>query len=499
MADHKPVVETLGGLQRLQPGDTLDAPPNADQALSSGWITGFEVTINAINNFEIDIAVGHGVVIDWTTKLAPIVKLIGPVGPFIGISMPDIVNDLFTEVFITDAGIPFLQGGDQVKTPQQRRSMIALDSVSHIDGVTINFIGGGAQPAYHIVQALFDFIDEQGPINTGNLAEPAATDLTIGKTAGSNNKPFINSRNNWDDPNRKPDAAIAVINPVVYLYQDGIGGVAVTTRTAIDPDLFDDGTGILTTVGSNQYLIQRFGHGIAQNVTFILVPQFSYGSMAVAIAAVDTEDFNFIAFNNTRTTLTTDIAIRANATDLTDTAKALFIRKTAGFSGGGGSGVSTYIALQDTSNLNFIGEAGSVPIVNDVEGALTLTELVQSKTFTMKGGPAEIGTRLQGQAFPFSFACIITSLRVVGQNPITAGTYTFKLTCGTLALQNDVGTVSLVFGVDTQENETVGLSFAVSAGWTAFPEITAIGTQAETGDAGNFSFQFTYKIVPVAP
>lgn len=222
---------------------------------SSGLIYGGEVTINSLDNTKFDISSGFGVIVDnsvnpptknfinWSSKTAQITPFLSSAtNTFLAV---DINGDIVkTDVF-----------QDLHDTP----NIIVIGWIEHKSGTIIEKVG--TEPYYlpDLQQQFQQFLEVLGAFNVeGNEVTANVTGLKVNKTAGIIFDNGINYSNDKKAVNTFPSNAITDI-PIKYFYRDGLGGWNNTLSQTlfVNPNNYDDGSGILATVPNNHWTIQR--------------------------------------------------------------------------------------------------------------------------------------------------------------------------------------------------------------------------------------------------
>lgn len=314
-------------------GDGPGPIPDIRANVISGMITGGTITINA-DPTTFDLAAGTGVMVDWSDPSDPVLT---PVewDAQLAVAVDKLLTDLFTAVSIDENGD--VQQISAASTPTTRRTEISLASIVHETMSQITSVTTDITPAYDVTQAVLDWIFTVGAINTGNGYVANGANLQIDKVAGVTTLPFINQGINPLDPTNKTDVAQTAISNMVQNYQDGLGGVVtVPSQSAIDPSLWDDGSGILQTLpAADPFQIFRFWFCSQNGQTVFANGQATYKTIDDARAAIFTEDFTqsnpFLSLCRRPTVL----IVKRDATDLTDPTKAEFVTVEMGLTGSG--------------------------------------------------------------------------------------------------------------------------------------------------------------------
>lgn len=294
-----------------------------DENLSTGILTGLEVTINGGDNTKFDIAAGTGIVMDWTVPATPVRTLV----TFAGVtaeSVPDITKT-FTSLAIDAAGTLF-KTTDTLPTNQQKKVRIDLQSVIHRDGVVIDEVAANSVPAYQKEDAILDYIKELGELSTDNDFTANGVNLQIDKSAGTTSLPFINRGNDLQDPSTVTNAAQVPVTAIERTHLDGVGGfVLIPGQTVIDSANYDDGSGVLAAVPANMWTVQRIYFVGRTDDTVIVYGQATYGTQAQAESNIILEDPTVSPVLLATATLTTALILESGATDLSDLGQAKFV------------------------------------------------------------------------------------------------------------------------------------------------------------------------------
>jgi len=288
---------------------------NIPQAACTGIISGGAVTINGGDNTTIDIAAGTGVVIDWTTPTAPVRT---PVSwsQQLAVTMPNLSTGIFTTLSIDSSGVLAKISGSLI-TNQARRLKIYLQTAIHTSGTQIDSISNSSEQAYQVVEALRDYVIALGSVNTGNQYTANGANLNINKSSGTTTLPFINRNVDPQNPSALPNAQESALS-FTYTYQDGSSSwLFVPSTTAIDPDLYDDGSGTLQTVSNNKWTIKKIYYFAQSDATTITYGQIEYSSEQDAIDAIQIEEVVINPFL-TSGALTTVLVVKKGETDLTN-------------------------------------------------------------------------------------------------------------------------------------------------------------------------------------
>lgn len=326
------VVPSLGGVILIGDGvsnwSVLNFAAGDAPALSTGVLTGCEVTVNAGNPAQFDVSAGTAVIVDWTggTPSTSLIDFAGVTAvPVTGI-LASVLTALFLDATVSGGGVVGQQTG-QPATQEQHRERVVLQQVIHADFLTITAITGDSQAAYDQTQTMLDYARVLGNINTANDFAPTSNNLQISKVSGSTTGPFINRAIDAQSPSTKsnPSAIFDVTNTFSLQFRDGVGGFTFSDVFVIDPDNYDDGSGVLAAMPNNQFQIQRiYFFGQTEGVV-ITYGQETYSNLAAAMAAINIE--RPITDPILLSAVVVDqLIVREGATDLSDSLTAVFVK-----------------------------------------------------------------------------------------------------------------------------------------------------------------------------
>lgn len=302
----------------INDGEDGDPFITASSIVNTGLITNSPIVSAIIGGTTFDAIAGSGWIVDWTDPENPTqTYLTWP--EFLGNALPDIATELFTIPYIIEsstAGIGelFLISG-ALATPQNRRQMIQLETVVHI-GSTVSSVGTSSKPAYEIAEANLDYILDQGVRNSGNRVLENGANLQLDKTAGTSMLPFINRNNDPQNPTKKTNISQTGFT-WTKSYQDGSGDFTFSEgHTTVEPDLWDDGSGTLATIGNPKPFTNKHFLFFGVNETFNMTyGQEEYSSIANAKIGLNTTPHNHSPILNSGR-CTTVLIIKKGVTDI---------------------------------------------------------------------------------------------------------------------------------------------------------------------------------------
>jgi len=248
----------------------------------------------------------------------------------------------------------------------QRRSIIVLGVLTHV-GSTITSVRDDATTTDSYLAA--DFARAIGNINlAGNNFNAASTDLTVRREAGLSFIISGNRCNDATDPNR---VTSGVEDPIsfIYIYDNGAGGVTAVPATDIDPDNYDDGSGILATVANNKWTNQLCYFLAGSNTVLIRYGNEIFANQSDAELGAETIPPT-IGLGVDADLVRTVINIKKGSTDLSNIAQAQFIA-TGRFGLGSGGGAGTGGAVQDLQDVYDFSTNPEI-LTDSTRGALSL-------------------------------------------------------------------------------------------------------------------------------
>ncbi|MHA2067617.1 MAG: hypothetical protein ACXABY_24905, partial [Candidatus Thorarchaeota archaeon] len=320
----------------------------AEHGVHTGVITGGILSINAGDGALFDLSGGTGRIVDQTDPSRPVITEVDFAGGT-GLTITNLASQDVTYILITSAGA-ILQISD-FPDEDQRKDNIFLGILVHDNNSSIRFSTSAPNSSYDADAVFDDFVRAIGPVNvSGNIYSANGANLNVDKSVGKGLVTGVNVGANSDrnQTSVTSTAAGTAISNMLYLRRDASTDPQVITLAAptdtIDPDNYDL-DGVLTSVTSNKFTIQRFIHFPATGVTVIYYGRNLYNSKAEAEQGI--ED-SFTEWNPTLDfgLLRAYLIVRQGTTDLSNLSDAEFFEAakfrlsgTSGFSAQAISGV----------------------------------------------------------------------------------------------------------------------------------------------------------------
>jgi len=257
---------------------------------STGLVKFGELSINADPTL-FDMAAGIGILNEWspTTPFVPPVSSLVEFGPFL-----NIVPTFLTTKPVTYIGISYnsttlvasIVQSDKPFTPSERRDIIVLGVIQHINNVIIDDVNNIAPQPIAGESQLHDLFASVGALNTsGNRFSENGTGLTINKDAGTIFKLGINSANNYKDPH---NLAVVLSIQQVFQYRQ-LDSTEYTPTTNLNPNMWDN-AGALTAVTAEKFTFQRI-YILPDGTVRVQYGQKEYDTIADAITGFEADAF----------------------------------------------------------------------------------------------------------------------------------------------------------------------------------------------------------------
>lgn len=278
--------------QTINDGVTTSAPSQdavrdallLKQNLPTGFVSGWELSIDPLDNTKFRIAAGGGVVTDFTDvfNIKPTIKqtsaMMSGLTPQFLATNPASYIAFDKDLNVIQSSTPF--------TNAQRRTLMILGSVIHSNNINVNVTNEIKAPIIAPTNQLHDFMLAVGTLNlNGNEIVPNGNNLNINITAGSIWKMGINA-NDLYNPHilsfalrTAPTFAYRLRNSTEY-----------ASSTLLDPTNYDL-NGVRTALSNNnRWSIQRF-YLFQSGLIRAQYGQAEYSSYQDAVNALLSEPF----------------------------------------------------------------------------------------------------------------------------------------------------------------------------------------------------------------
>lgn len=318
---------------------------------TTGVLSGGVISIGTPTN-TFSVTGGMGVVVDSHTD--PSKKAISEVdfsSGFTNVPVTDIATSVFTAIGIDKDGL-IVQKANALFTVEEERDVIALGTLIHTDLTNIESVSNNQQLSFGGLHNVYDLASTIGFINvTGNDYKANGVNLQIDRSAGKTFGMGSNYINSTKSPNIQDHLGSAATN-FSYNRRDGVGGFIVETPVnTIAPALYDDGSGTLQAVSSNNWTIQRVYFVPSSGNTFIQYGQTVFNTFNAAVRGIIHEALEKDPRLDS-TLLRAYILVRGGATDLSDSGDCTFVEAGKfgeGVANGAGSSSSTFQTVYENS------------------------------------------------------------------------------------------------------------------------------------------------------
>lgn len=338
-------------------------------SMSSGIITGGELSINGSNTTQFDISSGTGIILDtWTTPGTPIVSTVS-LGST-GVATTNLATASASFILVDSSGTVVQQ--TTPPTIEQRRTHLVIGQLGHSDNTNISVAVSQPNILDDPAATIRDLAYAIGTINLGVTVVPNGTNLNLDRTAGDLYKYGANFYTDRQDPSHVTISSATTLSFRMRT-QTGNGGAPTTT---LDVGNYDN-AGTITALANNKYTNMRV-YQLSSGNTVIQYGQNIYNSMNAALEAKETEDFVELS-NVTEGVLIGVISVKSNGTDLSNTSDAIFspVSKfgdvsAATTSGGDHSLLTNLIADDHTQYMLLAGRSGGQTLIGGIDAGNNL-------------------------------------------------------------------------------------------------------------------------------
>ena len=338
--------------------DSADA--NFTHVVSTGVHYGMQITINGTNPSAVDISAGNGDILNNTVPSAPTYTTVNFAGQT-GIAVINTTAPI-TYWSIDSAGV--VHQSIVAPTPDEYRTSIQLGSTMYNGGV-ITQVAHNIPSAQQAIAQIGDLYEALGFVNYGLYPYANGANLNFNVTAG---RIASYGANFFVDPLDPNFVSYAAKIPVTFRYGTQ-STQSATDVTTVDVANYDVG-GVVTPIpgSSSRATIQTVWQLTSGSIRVQYGEQY-YNNINEALANIATRAFIPNPTYAAEGGIIGAIVVEKSATDLSNTAQAIFVKanKFGEFASGSGS---------STSVISFNGRSG---IVLPVSGDYT-TDLVTEAT-----------------------------------------------------------------------------------------------------------------------
>lgn len=338
---------------------------------STGYREGGIISVDPMDNTMINVTSGFGIVVDNATNPLQPTRQIVNWNAFNNVPIQFLTTSQFSNITINAQG-QLIQSPVNVPGNTIRRNEIVLGRLNHPHGTLLSVVNY-QHPIYDVRLFWEDLVHALGEVinETGNIFGPASNNLTMIKSSGRTFKIGTNILNNKKDPHVTNDPTLNPVN-FVYEYRDGSGGWIIETmlRTDIDPNNFDDGSGVLQPVPVGRYSNQILLYDNSTQSVIVKYAQFTYANIQDAIDGIIADPLIANPFDVGYLSRRAILIVLQGATDLSNLTQARFVEldKFGNVGAGGGAAGST-ATLQVT-----YGNSTVPQIVLDAPDILTIRD-----------------------------------------------------------------------------------------------------------------------------
>jgi hypothetical protein len=323
--------------------------------ISSGLLYGGVISASGATIF---VSSGSGILLDPNASFS---KEINPIFTYVtwpNYSAPAtyLTSSQNTYIYVDAAGTIHQQTGFFDQT--QYEQAIPLGRVTHPNYATITGIGSNVQTTYDSDNQQSTFIRAFGPLKIDGFsinAHPGTLGFGIGSGVAYTLGGFYSQDPN--SPSHYHGNAFAT-SSIARAYRSG-SGVRLDNNggafySTVDPDYWDDGTGVLNTMASGDWQIQRvFANPVTGRVV-VYYGQNTYTTLINALQYLTTDSFTEGEFTAHSLIFVGYLVLKGQTNNLTDTnnnriINAGIFRNIAGGSSGGGAVAQTLNDLGDVT------------------------------------------------------------------------------------------------------------------------------------------------------
>ena len=228
-------------------------------------------------------------------------------------------------------------------TPDQYVNSIPIGLIYHSNKTTATAVGYNVYTTYNTTNQALDFINAFGPLRENGLTVSGQSGtMRLNISAGT---AYVLGGFYADDPENVSHKNVNAVTTasIVRYYRSGSDFIADNNSnsfyTEIDSTKYDDGSGILATVGNSNWSIQRAFYNPRTNRVAVYYGQHRYSTLANALAEVGSDSFTEAELTAHNNVFVGYLIVEGGTnTDLTNTTKNAIVqaglfRNTVGSAG----------------------------------------------------------------------------------------------------------------------------------------------------------------------
>lgn len=315
------------------------------QNLPTGYVQGWELSIDPLDNTKFRIDVGGGIVTNFTDVFNIKPTIVQTTTMLTGLT-PQFLATHPASYIAFDKDLNIIQSSSPF-TNEDRRTLIILGSVIHSNNLIVNITNEIKAPIIAPTNQLHDFMLAVGALNLeGNIVEPNGANLSINVTAGKLWK-FGVSAEDYYNPHIV-DLPSRIAPSFSYRTQTS---VEYPSTNLLDPTYYDVG-GVRTLITNNNRWTVQHIYMFQSGLIRIQYGQTQYTSYANALTELLVEPHNVEANISDNGVLIAQLIIKKTCTNLQqDISNGIASLHTVGKFGS----VSGHTAITQETVINALG------------------------------------------------------------------------------------------------------------------------------------------------
>lgn len=336
--------------------------PGLNGGMDTGIATGGDISVNASNPLAVDINPLTGQIVNYLVNPVTVEEVVSPT--VLTVELDDIAQTRTITWLLMDAELNVFQQ-EARPGPEDRRNFIVLGLVAQDDGAI--FLAQSLPViARQPVNQLYDLMDAIGAFGiSGNDVSPNGANLQLNVGSG---QVFSRGWNHFDGPSETNNPHITTTvgaSPASWTHALRSSDLEHASSSAvIDVGHYDD-AGVLTTVGgdSNTSVVHQlwmFPTNEGSEVHVLQYGQTTYSTLQAAFEAAGKETFAINPALPGNAINLGFLAVRGQATDLSDTGDAIFVKAGKFGSGPGGGAAVDLSGYAQLAGAEFTGQISSL-------------------------------------------------------------------------------------------------------------------------------------------